>query len=106
VVDLRLTFGMSRTEQIMNTCIIITEVTVDGDTTILGALSDSVQEVIDFGADHIEPATKIGTRLNTEIIKGMGRQNDRFVIILESDKIFSVSELAQVQVESPVGTGQ
>src|SRR5512141_1584819 len=42
VVDLRLKFGMSRTEKTVNTCIIITEVTVDNDTTVLGALADSV----------------------------------------------------------------
>jgi purine-binding chemotaxis protein CheW len=89
----------------VNTCIIITEVTVDGDTTILGALADSVQEVLDLGAEHIEPAPKIGTKLNTEFIKGMGKQNDRFVIILDIDKVFSTEELAMVQVEqeAPIG---
>ena len=50
VVDLRLKFGMTRTENSVNTCIIITEVTVDGDTTILGCLADSVQEVLDLDA--------------------------------------------------------
>src|SRR5512136_669351 len=53
VVDLRLKFGMSATEKTVNTCIIITEVTVDGDTTVLGALADSVQEVLDLDAEHI-----------------------------------------------------
>src|SRR5574340_906105 len=48
VVDMRLKFGMSATEKTVNTCVIITEVTVDGDTTILGALADSVQEVLDL----------------------------------------------------------
>ena len=97
VVDLRLKFGMSKTEKSVNTCIIITEVTVDNETTILGALADSVQEVMDLEADHISPAPKIGTRLNTEFIKGMGRHNDRFIIILDIDKVFSTSELAMVQ---------
>ena len=97
VVDLRLKFGMPKTEQTVNTCIIITEVTVDGDTTVLGALADSVQEVLDLGSEHIEPAPKIGTKLNTEFIKGMGKQNDRFVIILDIDKVFSTDELALVQ---------
>src|SRR5512139_1961929 len=44
VVDLRLKFGMTRTERSVNTCVIIVEVSVDGETTILGALADSVQE--------------------------------------------------------------
>src|SRR5512134_519469 len=71
VVDLRLKFGMTRTEKTVNTCIIITEVTVDNETTILGALADSVQEVLDLDASQIAPAPKIGTKLKTEFIRGM-----------------------------------
>jgi len=97
VVDLRLKFGMTPTEKTVNTCIIITEVSVDGETTVLGALADSVQEVMDLGPDHIEPAPRIGTRLNTEFIKGMGKQNDKFIILLDIDRVFSVGELALVQ---------
>jgi len=97
VVDLRLKFGMSRTENGVNTCVIITEVTVDGDTTVLGALADSVQEVLDLDADHIAPAPKIGTKLKTEFIKGMGKRDDRFIIILDVDKVFSSDELALVK---------
>ena len=97
VVDMRLKFGMSGTEKTVNTCIIILEVRVDSETTILGALADSVQEVIDLDSENIEPAPRIGTKLKTEFITGMGKQNDRFVIILNIDEVFSAGELAMVQ---------
>jgi purine-binding chemotaxis protein CheW len=97
VVDLRLKFGMAKTEKTVNTCIIITEVTVDNATTVVGALADSVQEVLDLRPDHIEPAPKIGTRLNTMFIKGMGKRDNEFIIILDIDKVFSTDELALVQ---------
>lgn len=105
VVDLRLKFGMSRTENSVNTCIIITEVTVDGETTVLGALADSVQEVMDLGPENIAPPPRIGTKLRTDFITGMGKQNDRFVIILDIDRVFSTDELALVQAEqeAPIG---
>jgi purine-binding chemotaxis protein CheW len=99
VVDLRLKFGMSRTEKTVNTCVIIVEVTVDGETTVLGALADSVQEVMDLGPNHIEPAPRIGTKLNTEFIRGMGKQDERFIIILDIDKVFSVDELDLIQAK-------
>ena len=99
VVDLRLKFGMSRTEKTVNTCIIITAVTVHNETTVLGALADSVQEVMDLGPDHIEPAPRIGTHLNTEFIRGMGKRDNTFVIILDIDKVFSIDELALVQAK-------
>jgi len=97
VVDLRLKFGMTKTESSVNTCIIIAEVTVDNDTTILGALADSVQEVLDLEPGSIAAAPKIGTRLKTEFIKGMGKRDDRFIIILDIDKVFSSDELALVK---------
>jgi purine-binding chemotaxis protein CheW len=99
VVDLRLKFGMTKTESSVNTCIIITEVTVENDTTILGALADSVQEVLDLEPGSIAPAPKIGTKLKTEFIKGMGKRDDRFIIILDIDKVFSSDELALVKQE-------
>ena len=96
VVDLRLKFGMSQTERKVNTCIIIVEVTVDTETAVLGALADSVQEVLDLEPKDIEPAPRIGTRLNTEFINGMGKQGNNFIIILDIDKIFSSGDLAMV----------
>jgi purine-binding chemotaxis protein CheW len=97
VIDMRLKFGMSTTEQTINTCIIVVEVTLDGDTTVLGALADSVQEVVEMEPELIEPAPHIGTRLNTDFIKGMGKHEDQFVMILDIDKVFSESEMASLQ---------
>ena len=94
VIDMRLKFGMSRTEQTVNTCIIVVEVDLDGDTTILGALADSVQEVVELEPDRIEPAPHIGVKLNTEFIRGMGKIDDHFVMILEIDKLFSSEDLS------------
>jgi purine-binding chemotaxis protein CheW len=106
VVDLRLKFGMSKTEKTVNTCIIITEVTMDEETTVLGALADSVQEVMDLDPDRIEPTPKIGTKLRTDFIKGMGKQNDRFILLLDIDKVFSTNELLLVQAGQPDAAGQ
>jgi len=97
VVDMRLKFGMTMTEKSVNTCIIIVEIELDGETTVLGALADSVQEVMDLDPDQIEPAPRIGTRLNTKFIKGMGKRDNHFIIILDIDKIFSSDELAMAR---------
>src|SRR5512139_3658576 len=48
VIDLRLKFGMSATEQTVNTCIIVMEIAIDQETAIVGALADSVQEVLEL----------------------------------------------------------
>jgi purine-binding chemotaxis protein CheW len=93
VIDLRLKFGMTATEQTINTCIIVAEVDMEGETILLGALADSVQEVNDMEPDQIEAAPHIGTRLNTDFIKGMGKKEGNFVMILDIDKVFSSDEL-------------
>ena len=102
VVDMRLKFGMAKTEKTVNTCIIIVEIALDGETAILGALADSVQEVLDLEPDRIEPAPRIGTHLNTEFIRGMGKREEQFIIILDIDRVFSLAELAAVATDQPI----
>ena len=97
VVDLKLKLGMPMTEKAINTCIIISEITADGETAIIGALADSVQEVLDLESGHISPPPKFGLGVNTEFMKGIGRRNDQFIIIIDLDKVFSSRELAIVQ---------
>lgn len=96
VIDLRLKFGMPETAQTVNTCIIVVEVMMDGENIVLGALADSVQEVIEMEPSQIEAAPHIGTHLRTEFLKGMGKHNEHFVMILDIDRVFSGSELSAV----------
>jgi purine-binding chemotaxis protein CheW len=97
VIDMRIKFNMGEIEKTVNTVIIIIEIELDGTSTMIGAMVDSVQEVIDLDSEHIEPPPKIGTKLNTEFIKGMGKLEKQFLIILEIEKVFSSEELEFVQ---------
>ena len=101
VIDLRLNFGMQCTEQTVNTCIIVVEVNLNGETIVLGVLADSVQEVVEMEPDLIEPPPQLGTKLNTEFIKGMGKVENDFVMILDIDKVFSANDLADIQGNPP-----
>lgn len=88
VVDMRLKFGMARTEKTVNTCVIVMEIDLGGETTVVGSLADSVQEVLELEPELIAPAPRIGTKLRTDFIKGMGKRNDQFIIILDIDRVF------------------
>lgn len=94
VMDMRLKFNLSETEKTVNTCVIVVEVLLDGETMVIGALVDSVQEVFELEPSQIEPAPKIGIQVDTGFIKGMGKRDDRFIIILDIDKVFSSTELS------------
>jgi purine-binding chemotaxis protein CheW len=102
VLDMRLKYGLTRTEKTVDTCIVVVEVTFEDEPTIIGALVDSVQEVFELEPEQIEPAPRIGTQLKTEFIKGMGKKDDHFIIILSADKVFSSEDLAAV---SDMGAG-
>lgn len=97
VMDLRLKFGMTKTEKTVNTCVIIVEVEIGDEQIQLGAMADSVKEVMDLEVANIEPPPKIGTRLNTDFMKGMGKLNEEFVMILDINKVFSADEISMVK---------
>ena len=94
---MRIKFGMEETEKTVNTVVIIIEIDIEGETTLIGAVVDSVKEVMDLDADHIEPPPKLGAELNAEFIRGMGKKDDQFIIILDINKIFAEWELEILQ---------
>jgi len=101
VVDLRLCFEMSKTEKTVNTCIVVVEMLVDGESNVIGALADSVEEVIDLEPEHIQPPPRIGTKIRTDFIKGMGKRDAQLIMILDIDRVFSVEDLSVLRsVES------
>ena len=97
VVDLRLCFEMSKTESTRNTCIVVVEVLLDNEPTVIGALADSVEEVFDFEPEQIQPAPRIGTQIRTDFIRGMGKRDAQFVMILDIDRVFSADELSAMR---------
>ena len=97
VIDMRHKFGMEASEHTVDTCIVVLEVNVDGESTVIGALADSVSEVLAINLDQIEPPPRLGTKLNTEYICGIGNCENGFVILLDIDKLFSADEVGQIQ---------
>jgi purine-binding chemotaxis protein CheW len=96
VVDLRLRFGLPAVDNSVQTRIIVMELEIDGEQTVLGGIADSVHEVIELEPDSINPPPRIAMRWRTEFIQGMGRRGDDFIIILDVNAVFSSSELALV----------
>jgi len=100
VVDMRLKFGLREAEVTVDTCIIVMEVEIGGEATVIGALADSVKEVFELDPGRIEPPPRIGSGLESEFISGMGKYNDSFIIILDVNKVFSEDELIYLKEAS------
>jgi len=76
------------------TCIVIIEL-IDGDTRHdIGVMVDAVSEVLEIPPAEIEPPPAFGARIRTDFISGMGKINNKFVIILDVEKVLSVEEIA------------
>ncbi len=98
VLDLRLTLGMSQIERSVNTCIIITEIQTDNGVAVIGNLVDNVQEVIELNPDDIEPVPEITGDRQNNFIKGIGKQEDEFIIILDMDKVVALHDAVEYMV--------
>jgi purine-binding chemotaxis protein CheW len=100
VVDLRLKFGLSESPDTVHTRIIVMELELDGEATVLGGIADSVHEVIELEPGSINPPPRIAMRWRTDFIQGMGKRGDDFIIILDVNRVFSSQELAVVSEAS------
>jgi purine-binding chemotaxis protein CheW len=98
VVDLRLKFGKALAAQTVNTCVIIVEVDMNGEKVVMGAIADAVQEVLDLEAGQIEPPPRIGSKRDLNFIRGMGTHLERFIIILDIDKVFCSEDQEDTEV--------
>ncbi len=56
-----------------------------------------VEEVIDLEEDTIEPAPKFGNNISGEYIRGIGKKDNKFIIILDIDKVFSTEEIVALK---------
>lgn len=88
VVDLRTKFGLPETESTVDTSIIVMDIRTGEGSITVGCLADSVQEVVDIAEETIEPPPTIGTAVDARFIRGLGQRNERFVIILDVDRVF------------------
>jgi purine-binding chemotaxis protein CheW len=93
VIDLRLKFGLPETPITKDTSIIVMEVESQDGAVVVGALADAVHEVVEIDEKAVEPAPRFGTRLAAEFIKGVGKKDELFIIILDIDKIFNAEEI-------------
>jgi purine-binding chemotaxis protein CheW len=93
IVDLRIKFGLTPTEFTSNTCILVLEINIESTSVKIGALVDSVQEVLEIEDGQIMPPPNLGAKYNSEFIEGMFKAEDSFIMMLNMDMIFTHDEL-------------
>ncbi|CAG0967189.1 MAG: chemotaxis protein CheW [Candidatus Methanoperedens sp.] len=93
VINLDVIMGMKSKEQDENTRIIVADI----GETVMGFIVDSVSEVIRLPSSSVEPAPSvIANKIGTEYVRGVGKMEDRLLILLDLDKILGANELHDI----------
>ena len=100
VIDLAVRLGKESSETTKRSCVIIVELSSDDEQIDVGFVVDGVNEVVDIADDEIEVAPAFGAEIRTDFINGMGKRNDKFVILLELANVLSIAELASLSDSS------
>lgn len=94
VIDLRTKMGLGRKEHDKDTRIIVVE--LDGKT--IGFIVDKVKEVLRIPSSIIEPPPDMVAGLDAEYITGVGKLEDRLLILLDLERIVSLKEKAELNI--------
>ena len=93
VTDLLVRFGKPSSAVTKRTCIVIIEVTSQGERQDVGVVVDSVDSVLDIPASEIEPPPTFGAGIRTDFIRGMGKVNGKFVILLDVNHVLVIEDV-------------
>ncbi|MRS11958.1 MAG: purine-binding chemotaxis protein CheW [Actinobacteria bacterium] len=97
VVDLRAKFGMGAAEDTERTCVVVVQVTGKTGSTVMGTVVDEVSEVIDIAEDQIEATPEFGAEVDTDFVLGIGKINDRVVMVLDIDRVLTANEISAIK---------
>lgn len=96
VMDMRKRFGMTVTEDNSDMRIIVVE-TGGAGGRVIGFTVDRVNEVLRIGTEIVEPApTMVCGGIDTEYVEGVGKLDDRLLILLNLERLFSSQEIKEI----------
>ncbi|MDN5344591.1 MAG: purine-binding chemotaxis protein CheW [Clostridia bacterium] len=99
VIDLHKRFDLPTAEITNNTRIMVVEL---GRVTV-GMIVDSVSEVLRLPATSIEPPPPMISGIDVAYLKGVGKWEERLIILLDLDRVLQESEQRQLQQEIAAG---
>lgn len=106
VVDLAARFHGRLAQAGRRSCVIIVELGEEGGAQDVGVLVDGVSAVLEITPGDIEPAPAFGAGIKCDFIRGMGKVDGRFVILLEIARVLDMDGLmALAETDQPARVG-
>lgn len=100
MIDTRIKFGMEKTEITSSTCILVITIENEGEKIKLGSIVDSVNEVVKHYKNEIMSLPTVGKQNKAEFLHGVIKHGDKFILLVNADKIFSVDEIIELRAEN------
>ncbi len=97
LIDTKVKFGLEPIEFTVDTCIVVIEIEVEGETLQIGTLVDAVLEVLEISQDEVQPSPSIEAKYKLEFIRGMIRKDEDFIMLLNLDQVFSIQDVMYMQ---------
>ncbi|AKS20049.1 chemotaxis protein CheW [Xanthomonas campestris pv. campestris] len=94
VVDLHARLGRADSSIGKRSCIVILATEQAQGPQVIGVLVDAVNAVIELADHDIEAAPSFGTHIRRDLLRGMGKVGERFVVLLEMEQVLRVDEIA------------
>ena len=94
VIDLQSRFGRGEAVLGKKTCIIVFDASREGEKMELGLMVDAVSEVIEIAPALIELPPQFGTSIQRDFIRGLGKVNNMFIVILDPERALNVDDMA------------
>lgn len=92
IMDLRVRFGMPKTERTDESRIIV----VEAAGAIVGFIVDKVHEVLRIARDTVDPAPAMSSTVESRYISGVAKFDDRLIILLDLDALLGEQTAAQL----------
>ncbi|MCR6497664.1 chemotaxis protein CheW [Shinella sp. CPCC 101442] len=89
LADIRLAFGMEATETTIDSRIIVIELDLDDEPTLVGIRTDKVNEVTTLSKVASEPPPSVGMRWRADYINCLVKRGGEFIIVPNLHAIFS-----------------
>lgn len=97
VADIRIRFGMEPTVLTDNSCIIVVEIDLSAEEgqIVVGLLADQVLEVAELDHHHMQPHPEMGTGVAAKYLKGLGKMDDSFFMVLDVNRVVHEDQVDQ-----------
>jgi len=96
VVDVRLKLGLPGQGQAERTSIIVMSFMANKARRLVGALVDSVYEVVELAPEDIEPIDNFAVNFDKSIIMGVGKKDDKFISVMAAERIFMSEDILKL----------